>query len=334
MHTHDPLPNVFEAGSLSLLSGASGVGKTAFIALMATLFHGGGEIAGRPVRRTSVGYLTGDRSWRDSQQWFHRMEFPEVAQYSLVDDRSFDLLKLSERVQDSAPALIECIDRLEMPEPGIIFIDPIALFLGGNLLNYHRVALNCIAIQRYAMDTGHCLVGVCHTSKQKADKGERYLRMQDRINGTGALLGFTSTQMNLAGPDETGDKSGYLQCYVNPHHAAAMTWYLNRAKLTGLLSFVPLEPTVNDEEPSVLTQELLDIHALMPKQPGQIATAELLALATPLGVTPKTIFKRLQRLKEMGFVRQLARGIWMRVEYDPTRPGGLFADPPAEAKVH
>jgi hypothetical protein len=308
--TPDPLPNFLEAGALSLLSGASGVGKTAFIANLAVAFHEGGEIAGQPARPTTVGYITGDRSWKDSRRWFDAIGFPEIAQYSLVDDRGFDLLKIGERVINAAPALIECIDRLELPEPGVIFVDPIALFLGGNLLNYHRVALNCIAIQRYAMDTGHCLVGVCHTSKQKADKTQRYLRMQDRINGTGALLGFTSTQMNLAGPDETGRDDGLLQCYVNPHHAKAETWYLKRDETTGLLTFT----TVDDgqlDDPGVTqipAEDLMAVYALLNEPPTPTATAEILERAK---IPPRTLYRRLRALEAKGLISQPDKGLWM-----------------------
>ena len=317
--TPDPLPNFLEAGSLSLLSGASGVGKTAFIATLAVAFHEGGAIAEYPARRTSVGYITGDRSWKDSSRWFEAIGFPEVAQYSLVDDRSFDLAKISERVKDATSALIECIDALQLPEPGVIFVDPIALFLGGNLLNYHRVALNCIAIQRYATDTGHCLVGVCHTSKQKADKTQRYLRMQDRINGTGALLGFTSTQMNLAGPEETGDENGYLQCYVNPHHAKPQTWYLKRDEGTGLLSFAqnPTPDTPSDDlgpDPT-LTAELLAVLTAFNEPPTITTTPELLERSR---LIPRTLYRRLRALEHLGLVIQVGKGHWQAVEKTPT----------------
>jgi hypothetical protein len=305
----DPLPRIFTAGSLSLISGASGVGKTAFLAGLARTFHEGGLIATHPVTRTSVGYITGDRSWADSRLWFDAVGFPEVAQYSVVDDRTFDLLKIGKRASGPA-ALIECIDRLELPEPGIIFVDPIALFLGGNLLDYHTVAVSCIEIQRYAMDHGHCLVGVCHTSKQKADKNERYLRMQDRINGTGALLGFTSTQMNLAGPDETGRDDGLLQCYVNPHHAKAETWYLKRDETTGLLSFT----VVHDDalaDPGV-TQipagDLMAVYALLNEPPAPTATADLLERSK---LNPRTLYRRLRALEAQGLITQPEKGHWM-----------------------
>jgi hypothetical protein len=57
--TPDPLPHFFTAGSLSLLSGASGVGKTAFIAMLARTFHEGGQIGGHVATRSLVGYILG-----------------------------------------------------------------------------------------------------------------------------------------------------------------------------------------------------------------------------------------------------------------------------------
>jgi hypothetical protein len=307
--TPDPLPHFFTAGSLSLLSGASGVGKTAFIAMLARTFHEGGQIGGHQATRSLVGYITGDRSWQESRQWFDRVGFSEIAQYSLVDDRTFDLMKISKRASGPA-ALIECVDRLELAEPGIIFIDPAALFMGGNLLDYHTVALSCIEIQRYAMDHGHCLVGVCHTSKQKADKGERYLRMQDRINGTGALLGFTSTQMNLAGPDETGRDDGLLQCYVNPHLAKAETWYLKRDETTGLLSFTTVDETASDDPgvTQIPAEDLMAVYALLNEPPTPTATAEILERAK---IPPRTLYRRLRALEAKGLISQPDKGLWM-----------------------
>lgn len=308
----DPLPGIFNAGFLSLFSGASGIGKTALIAHLARCFRDGAPIAGHPTNQVPVGYITGDRPWDDSQQWFDAVGFPDIRQYSVVDDDQFDLTQLGKR-GDGAAALQSCLDRLQMPGPGIVFVDPIALFLGGNLLDYNTVAIGCIKLHRKISKRTrfpHCLVGVCHTSKQKADTSDRYLRPQDRISGSGALNGFSATQMNLMAPDEIGNGMDQYHCYLNPHHRKAETWYLTKDDQTGLFTFVK-EMRRSDEDQ--LNDRLLSIHAMLTDPPTVNTIPSIMRLTADLALTPRTLNRYLHALQKAGYVRHLGRSAWQKV---------------------
>ena len=224
-----------------------------------------------------IGYITADRPWADSRQWFDAVGFPEIAHYSLVEDRDFKLEVLTNRQTKmrGAPLLEACIATLALPPGSLIFVDPIALFLGGDLLNYYTVAVSCMQIHRGLMDTHHTIVGICHTAKQKADTKDRYLRAQDRISGSGALLGFTATQMNLMGPDEAGNDDGTYHFFVNPHHLASFTYALTKDPHTGLFVFPDAPPVPSVGPLADLDEELQTLYASLPDPPAPISTRTL-----------------------------------------------------------
>jgi len=314
----DPLPGIFNAGFLSLLSGASGIGKTALIADLARRFRDGDTIAGHQSHAVPVGYITADRPWDDSRLWFNAVGFPEIRQYSILDDHGFNLDLLGKR-GDGPKALASCLDQLQMPGPGIIFVDPIALFLGGNLLDYNTVALGCIKLHRQIsrrVHIPHCLVGVCHTAKQKADAKDRYMRPQDRINGSGALLGFTATQITLMSPEEYGKGSIY-HLFLNPHHRRPETWYLEKSNETGLFRYVGAPVTSPTEQ---LNDKLLSLHAILADPPIPNSVPSIMRQLSDVGVTPKTVTRWLHSLEEAGFVIHQGRNSWVKVVQESSAP--------------
>lgn len=319
----DPLPPVLHHSTINLLCGASGVGKTAFIAGLARQFRDGDPIFGyRPNPLPGIGYLGVDRKWaRDSAWWFEKAGFPEIAHYSFKEDPTFNLSRITApKTGNLADIFAEHLDKLGLPNGSLVFVDPIALYMGGDMNHYPKVSQACMYLQRIVMARQFCIIGTDHTSKQKADTGQRYLRPQDRINGSMAKLGFTDTQMALSAPEEIEDSNGCHTFHWNPHHAKAGTFRV-RQQATGLFlaedashQAIPATP----DSPLTPSQEALLV--LIPAFPETISTAELIRLFQDTGSRP-TLHRHLAVLQAKGLVYAFGHGIWTRgTDPHPTDP--------------
>lgn len=307
-----PLPRILDTPSLNMLAGASGIGKTALIASIACRFRDGAKLFGHQITAPpAVGYLSADRGGASARLWFDAAGYPDIPQYSLVDDAGFDIKQLMGKY-GGADLLAYCIDQVQLPPGSLLFIDPIALFVGSNLLDYRAVAIACISIQRWLTKHPYCLIGVCHTSKQKGDAKDRYLRPQDRILGTGALLGYTSTQMYLMAPEESGSEDGCHTFLWNPHHAREESFQMKKGP-EGLFVIDEAQVPLSTE----LEADLMALLMLFPPADRAISTAQLVKmLNTDVGHGPlpqRTLTRRLRTLEERRYIWQPRKGLWARV---------------------
>jgi AAA domain len=297
----DPLPNIIPAYGITMLAGAPNVGKTALLASLARAFRDGKPIFGhQPGTIPAIGVVNADRGWaRGAGEWFRRVGFPEVRYYSMADDRSFDPRMLRRKFERSQ-RLIEFIDRLKLPPRSVVVVDPISLFLGGNLLNYDDCAVACHEIRQALMTRLLSLIAAAHSSKLKADKRERYVRLQDQILGSTAIYGFTDTQMYLASPEETG-KAFYTFVW-NSHLAPPELFSLERDE-QGL--FVPYSGADQGNCTRVL--------ALFPDDGSEITTAVLKELAEAIPLSRATLFRVLETLVERERIEKVRQGVYRRI---------------------
>ncbi len=312
----DPLPKILTLGSLNLLAGASGIGKTALIAWLLKQFRDGLPVFGHATNPPpAIGYLTADRPWVHTQHWFHAVGFPEIRQYSIIDDGSLKLP--NQRMKHLRVDFFkQVVGKLDLPPGSLLVVDPIALFLGGNLLDYDTVAFACIEIHRWLQAMEYCTLGLAHSAKQRAEKSDRYLRLQDRISGSMALLGYTETQMYLAAPEETGDKHGQYTFLWNPHTAPAETFqflkgdqglFLTDHAVSVNAAGQPLTPPRE-----VLTPFEEEILGHFPHE-GGFATRALIVLYADGGeAARKRITRALQVLERLNHIFQVRHGFWAR----------------------
>lgn len=205
----DPLPLIIPFGGISLLAGAPGVGKTALTATLLTHFRDALPIFGHqpsPLPAGGIGIIAADRSWSSSHEWFVRAGWPDIPCYSLADDPTLDKKRLRFR-HKRIDLLDEFLEKLSLPAGGFAIIDPIALFLGGNLLDYDTCMLGCLELRDVLRRRQLSCLGLAHAGKQRSDPNDRYARLQDRILGSTAIFGFSDTQMYLASPEETGEST-------------------------------------------------------------------------------------------------------------------------------
>jgi AAA domain len=293
----DPLPDIIPAYGITLLAGAPNVGKTALLATLLRHFRDGRPIFGhQPSPLAGIGVINADRSWaRGAGEWFKRAGFPEVRFYSMADDPSFDPRILRRKFERTA-RLAEFMDKLALPPESLLLVDPVSLFLGGNLLDYDSCAVACHEIRQCLRLRRFHMMAAAHSSKQRADKNQRYLRLQDQILGSTAIYGFSDTQMFLAAPEETG----------KPYYTFAWNSHLSPPE------FFPLE---RDEQGLFVPYSGADegncarVLQLFPEA-GEITLAALIETAGLIPLSKATLKRVVETLLERGRVERVRHGVY------------------------
>jgi hypothetical protein len=297
----DPIPRIIPAYGISLLAGAPNVGKTALLAGIARRFRDHQPIFGhQPAVLPAIGVVNADRSWsRGTGEWFKRVGFPDVRYYSMADDRAFDPRSLRRKFERTQ-RLAEFVDKLKLPPESLLFVDPVSLFLGGNLLDYDSCAVACHEIRQMLATNRHHLIASAHSGKLKADKKDRYVRLQDQILGSTAIFGFSDTQMYLAAPEETG-KSYYT--FVWHSHLAPPEFFCLERDEQGL--FVPYSGADQGNCTRVL--------ALFPENGDEMPLGSLRELAEAIPLSRATLFRVLETLVERERIVKVKYGVYRRV---------------------
>lgn len=297
----DPLPHILLIGGISLIAGAPNVGKTSLVAGLLRDIRDGRQIFGRQaLAPPAIGYINTDRGWtRGSGIWFERAGYATIRQYSMIDDRDFNLKRLRKK-HERTDILMSFIDRLALPPYSLICIDPIALFLGGNLLDYDGVACACAELRGYLLTRQYAMLATAHSAKIKADKKDRYLRLQDQVLGTTAISGFTDTMMYLASPQETGKP--YFSFVWHPHSCPAEIFQLEQDD-QGL--FQPYTGADSANQTRVLS--------LFPEDGSVITFGTLVELADQFPLSRATVARVLEALVDAEKIAKVAHGVYCRV---------------------
>lgn len=314
----DPIPGILPAGGVSLLAGASGVGKTALLAtFLRTVCQAQPLLGHTPSPIPRIGYINADRGWEGGAGfWLRRagVDIPPVDRmglslegalsvYSMADDDGFDPRRLRKKWARTE-VLAEFIDKLKLPPGSLVIVDPIALFLGGNLLDYDACAVACHELRKILRDRKLTIWATAHSTKLKADKKERYLRLQDQLLGSTAILGYSDTQMYLAGPQETGKP--YFMFLWHSHIAKEETFQLAQNELGVFGPYEEgLQPDPEPTAPAVLL--------LFPDANTLITFSALKQLAAVrLVMSVSTLKRYLRELEAAGLIERTGHGEYRR----------------------
>jgi hypothetical protein len=300
----DPIPGIIPFGTLTLFSGAPGVGKTTMLAEWCRRWRDGLTICGKPTNRPrSFAFLAADRQWQSHAQWFEAVGFDDIPHYSVADDQDLDLVEL-QRTDKAYKSFLYCFNKLN-PQPGChLMVDPVSpLFIAGDPNRSRDVAVSLLRLSRLCRERHVNITCSAHMGKQKADPNELYLRPQDRIAGSHAFAGFSDTQMYLVDPNP--EEPAYILGWV-PRHSSPEEFRFARDKKSGL--FVPYDLYRDmDMEEAVL--------ALVPYDDLGITTAQLLAKAEKeLKLPTRTAARMVSSLMKSGRLIKVARGIYKRAK--------------------
>lgn len=295
----DILPHYLPGGGISILAGAPNAGKTALLAGLLRDLLAGRPIFGRQPRRVAWGYINTDRKWdKGAGLWLQRAGV-ELAHYSLADDTLFNPKRLKKK-WERVDVLISLIDSLNLPPDSGVAVDPMSLFLGGNLLDYDACMVACLEMRAYILKKQYTLFGLAHSGKMKADKSDRYVRTTDQILGSTAIPGFSDAILHLATPEELG--KSYYQLTWHPHGAKAETYVLDRDE-NGL--FVPWMGVDSGTARRILN--------FFPDPPVTIGLQALCELADAIPLTRRTVERTLEKLVDTGYVEKVARALYRRI---------------------
>lgn len=307
----DPLPGVLVGGTVNLLIGAPGVGKTALLASLAVAFRDQTQIFGRPVGPVNdVAFLNVDRSWwTTAAVWFARAGFPDLRWYSYRDDPGFPVGRLR-RKHERTQIFRDGLDRLSLRPGSLVMVDPVTLFFGGNLNDADACAVGCAEIGRIVQDRQLTLIGTAHTPKAKNDKKDQYRRLQDRISGSTAQTGYTDTQMVLVSPDEAGMDHYVFQW--SPHTSPEEQFALKRDKL-GLFHLAhQLGDMATAEKLKTLPAELTTVLELLPPDGTFTSAAAVRAQYADKAPARNTLWRWLKALEREGFAECIGGKLWRR----------------------
>lgn len=299
----DWLPHIIPANTINIVAGASGVGKTALTAEWMARWRSSRSICNLPTTLPTggLGIIVCDRKWSSHKQWFEAVGFPEIPHYSLCDDPKFNPESLNNRL--AIDAIFEgCIGKLGLQPGSLIVVDPIAIFISGNLIDYRQTAISLIKLARICVKHGVTLLGTAHMSKQKG-KDDRYMRPQDRILGSAAFAGYTDTQMYLLSPEDMGEE--YYGFGWIPHNAPSDTFMFTR-DTNGL--FIPYEMPNKQNDLDAIYQMITEDHS------GTKTKEILRAAQEQLSLAQATFYRYLQELKEQGKIEKAGHGSWRRTK--------------------
>src|SRR3970040_1474709 len=175
----DPIPGIIPFGSLTMLAGAPGVGKTTMIAEWIARWRSGRTIWGHATNRPAAfAYIAADRHWSSHASWFQRVQYPDIPHYCLIDDAKFDqrILTNSQLTMDVIKRCLDNASSGEPPPPGsLVVIDPAVPFcIAGSQNSPREVAYSLISIARLARERQYTIILVGHFGKQKTESREQY----------------------------------------------------------------------------------------------------------------------------------------------------------------
>lgn len=293
----DPIPGIIDFGTVNILAGASGVGKTCLLSTLLFRLKYGLEIFGRrSLAPPSIGLVCADRGARVARHWLEKAGYGDLPLYAMVEDLGFNTTRLRNKVQ-LVSVLEECIGKLSLPPGALVVVDPVTLFLG-NPNDYQGCAIACIEIRRMCQRLRITLIGTAHASKQKADTKSQYKRLQDRILGSAAQLGYGDTQMYLASPEETNEK--FYSFLWHPHSSQAEVFALGRTRDGLFVDYA--QGTQALEEGKIL--------ACIAESTEGTSFASILIQSE---VSKATVYRYLQELVREGRIQKVAHGKYQRM---------------------
>lgn len=297
----DPIPGIIPFGTVTLVGGAPGAGKTTMLLEWCARWLDGRTINGKPTHKpTALCYLTTDRRWEDYKRLLGLVGLPTNLPHFSLPEHFDDIKPLLEDPKHAHEAFLYCYDRLGVPKGAHLIVEPLApLLIRGDQNKARDVAFALLHLTSICHRDQINITSTMHFGKQLAEG--TYRRHQDKIAGSTAFAGFSHTQVYLLEP--SGPKQPWYTLGWNPRHSAPEEFLYTRDD-NGL--FVPyLRPEMGEVESAVL--------ALFPDDPlVSISRADLMARADEAFLPVRSVDRALDLLVRIGRVIKVDRGLYVR----------------------
>ena len=313
----DPIPGVIPFGTLVVVAGASGAGKTILLAEWVQRMRTGKTICGHPTNPQRDYYvIAADRDWSTYHKAYSSAGYPQVKRYVLAEDPEFDPQSWGRK--KTAFTLFErCIAKLN-PIPGSwVHVDPVApLFIQGSQNDARDVALSLHWYRKIAKKYQITLVLFANVGKQKAE--DTYRRAQDRIAGSGAFVAYSDTQISIE-----QDEDGVMSMQWTPRSAPAEAHQFKFNPKTGLFA-----PYMDAKVPKNLPKHLAVSLAYVPQLPEHITSPDLVRKICESGTVKRAMsFRHIQQLVALGLITKDDLGVIRRVPSSSEPTTGEGVDP-------
>lgn len=303
----DPIPGIIPFGSVTVVAGASGAGKTILFADWLQKMRTGQPICHHPSNPSSAYYIiAADRNWSTYHKAYSAAGFPEIDRYVLAEDPLFDPQSWG-RKSSSFTLFEDCLKKLS-PIPGSwVSVDPVApLFIQGNQNDARDVALSLHWYRKMALKYQITLCLFANVGKQKAE--DTYKRAQDRIAGSGAFVAYSDTQVSVEQSEE-----GILSMRWTPRNAPAEEHQFKFDPESRLFAPYQDPHTVAREED--IPTHLAEALALVPVLPATITSPDLVRkICAECGVKRAMAFRHVQQLIDKGIIERDRLSVVRRVD--------------------
>jgi RecA-family ATPase len=260
LETTEVISEILPRHEVSILAGSSGSGKSTLIFHIIKCFQQNVPVFGHAVDSSvKIGYLAADRTW-DSYCVLAKRVGVDISQLyvrSLIDDATLSEEQLKGFENDPQTVMYGILRDMVSKGINLCIVDPVVVLLGSDINTYHKIAARMIRLNRFCKMTKLTLLGTHHATKARTDF--QFMRPQDRISGSSALLGFTSTQLCLLPKEESGNKE-FAEWYIVPHNAKAKCIMLDRDEHTGVFreaytGKITAEPIIDAQPISIHTPQ-------------------------------------------------------------------------------
>jgi RecA-family ATPase len=298
--TPDLIQHILPAHEVSILAGASGAGKTTLVMQCIQQIQADRPVFGfKASPDLKIGYIAADRSWQAYMKLadIAGVDLSKVVVRTLIDDDSIDVSGMEKKPE---VILYQLLAFMIQAQCNLIIVDPLIVLLGGDPNKYSSMAPRLIPLNRYCRVNHITILGTHHAGKARTDFS--FKRPQDRISGSAALLGFTSTQLFLSAPEENGTE--FSEWTIVSHHAKAQTIPLTRSDSTGLFEIVT--QTHIEEKQHNMTVSILDV---LPASGTPMQRTTILQAIGPTAIE-RTVDRQLSDLVRQGVLAKYDGGFY------------------------
>lgn len=203
----DVIQDIFPAGQVHLIGGASRAGKTALECWMASHILNGSDFLGHHTTLPVWwGCLILDRASEDRRLWWERAGIGgRIPFYCLTEDPRMSPAQLQAMTYAQSWAWLDrCIRDMKPLPGGVLTIDVVSFFVPDFRQGYQKAFAQGWSLSKIAHDMELTIFALLHGGKQST--GDRYIRLTDRIIAPMGFLGSVGTVSYLTSEAESGGK--------------------------------------------------------------------------------------------------------------------------------